>query len=37
MIDPPVKLYTSALILDEMLANNVSGGLNNIYSGFDNV
>jgi len=30
MIDPPVKLYTLALILDEMLATTVEGGLNNI-------
>jgi len=37
MINPPVNLYTSALILDEMLVNNIPGGLNNVQSFFDQV
>ena len=35
MINPPVKLYTSALILDEMLHQNIPGGLDNFQTFFD--
>jgi len=37
MINPPVNLYTSALILDELLVNNIPGGLNNVQPFFDKV
>lgn len=37
MINPPVNLYTSALILDEMLHENIPGGLNNFQPFFDEV
>jgi len=37
MINPPVNLYTSALILDEMLVKNLPGGENNVQPFFDEV
>lgn len=37
MINPPVNLYTSALILDAMLAKNLPGGMNNVQPFFDQV
>ena len=37
LINPPVNLYTSVNILDNMLTDNVPGGINNIHSWMDNV
>jgi ABC-type transporter lipoprotein component MlaA len=37
MINPPVSLYNSTLILDEMLANNIPGGIDKFPDYFDRV
>ena len=37
LINPPVNLYTSVNILDNMLTDNIPGGINNIHSWMDNV
>ena len=37
LINPPVNLYTSVNILDQMLIDNIPGGINNLDSWMDNV
>jgi ABC-type transporter lipoprotein component MlaA len=37
LINPPVSLYTSTSILDDLLANNIPGGMDQFPDFFDNV